>query len=201
MHRLRNGVGSHVDVAMADSMMTLVGMQIQQAQHDALWPSGGFPSYATKDGYVNIPLVSPITYRQALKVMGRDDILSDPEFQTSPATRRVEIIEALRNWAAEHTSEESDTIMTAAGVPCAIYRMPHEVLDHPQTVARGSFTDVPTANGSFKILNPPFQISGAGVKAGTTVPTLGEHTHDVLADILGLSEADLAAAAGEKAFG
>ena len=138
VHRLRHGAGSHVDVTMAEGMMSLVGMQLQQAQSGADYANSGFPRYRTLDGYVNIPLVSPNTFRLACKVIGRDDWLADPDYlsMSGIAAHREDIRAAIAEWAAARTRDDCDEIMNAAGVPCAIYYMPHELLDHPHLVAR-----------------------------------------------------------------
>ena len=203
VHRLRHGVGSHVDVTMAEGMMGLVGMQFQQTQGGVDYSTAGFPRFPTLDGYVNIPLVSPNTFRLACKVIGREDWAADPEYASIPgmATHREEIRAAISEWTAARSSEDCDRLMNAVGVPCAIYYTPDELLDHPHVVARGSFATIETASGSFKVLNPPFRISGTTCQAVPFVSELGADTRDVLAERLGCGQAEFARLAAEQAFG
>src|SRR5579859_1989819 len=203
VHRLRHRVGSHVDVTMAEGMMGLVGMQFQQSQGGQGYGAAGFPWFRTLDGYVNIPLVSPNTFRLACKVIGREDWAADPGYASfaGMAVHREEIRAAISAWTAARTSEDCDATMNAAGAPCAIYYTPDELLEHPHVVARGSFSTIETASGDFKVLNPPFRISGTVCEAVPFVSALGADTQAVLAERLGCDEAELNRLAAEKAFG
>ncbi|MGE3301841.1 MAG: CaiB/BaiF CoA transferase family protein [Hyphomonadaceae bacterium] len=203
VHRLRHGVGSYVDVTLAGSMMTLIGMQIQTAQaQNTLHAGVSFPPYRTRDGYVNIPLVSIATFRQAYKVLGKQEWLDNPEFNTlgAIAPHRPTIIAAVAEWTAQRTTAEVDAAMTAAGVPCAVYHTPAEVYAHPHVRARGAFSPVRTEEGEFEVLNAPFSVSDTRVDALPFVPKLGGDTRDVLRDVLGCSEAEIDALAAQKAI-
>ena len=140
VHRLRHGVGSHVDVTMAEGMMGLVGMQFQQTQGGVDYSTSGFPWFQTLDGYVNIPLVSPSTFRLACKVIGRDAWAADPAYASfaGMAAHREEIRAAISAWTAARTSEDCDATMNAAGAPCAIYYMPDERCWSIRTSWRGA---------------------------------------------------------------
>ena len=203
VHRLRHGVGSHVDVSMAEGMMGLVGMQFQQAQGGLDYGTAGFPWFRTLDGYVNIPLVSPNTFRLACKVIGREAWAADPDYASfaGMAVHREEIRAAIAEWTAARTSADCDAGMNAAGAPCAVYHMPHDLLEHPHLVARGAFATIETASGDFKVLNPPFRISGAACEAVPFVSALGADTRQVLAERLDCDDATFARLAAEKAFG
>ena len=203
VHRLRHGVGSHVDVTMAEGMMGLVGMQFQQTQGGLDYRTAGYPWFRTLDGYVNIPLVSPNTFRLACKVIGREDWAADPEYASfaGMAVHREEIRAAISAWTATRASEDCDATMNAAGAPCAIYYMPHDLLEHPHVVARRSFATIETPSGGFKVLNPPFKISGTACEAVPFVSALGADTRQVLAEKLGCSDAVFAQLAAESAFG
>jgi len=203
LHRLRHGVGSHVDVTMAEGMMGLVGMQFQQTQGGLNYQTAGFPWFRTRDGYVNIPLVSPNTFRCACKVIGREDWAADPGYASfaGMAVHREEIRAAILAWTEARTSEDCDATMNAAGAPCAIYYTPDELLEHPHVVARGSFATIETPSGGFKVLNPPFKISGTACEAVPFVSALGADTRQVLAERLGCSDAEFDCLSAEKAFG
>lgn len=186
LHRLRNGEGSHVDVTMTEGMMSLVGMQMQIAQTTRDYLSPAHPPYKTSDGYVNLPVVSVPTYRAAYELIGRDDWLADPAMSTLAgiAERRQEVFKAIGDWCATRTSEECDRLATAANVPSAIYLMPHEAIEHPHTLARGTFGTINTQNASFKVLNLPFKISGTSLDANPFVSALGADTQAVLGGLL-----------------
>lgn len=203
VHQMRHGKGSHVDVSMAEGMMSLVGTFFQSIQRSATYTGPLHPSYKTLDGYVAIPIVSPKTYRLAYKAIGRDDWYADPDYSSFDGIRRhkEEVYAEIARWTATRTSGEVDAHMTAADVPCAIHYMPHELFDHPQMQERGAFAEIDTGGGSFKVLNPPFRISGSPIGAQPFVAKLGADRTDVLSDLLGLDTAEIAALEKQKAFG
>lgn len=196
VHRLRSGQGSHVDVTMAESMMALVGIQLQHVQDDTPHQNEGFPAYRTNDGFVTIPLVSENTYRAACEVIDRSDLMSGIDFAVAPDRDRLrrEARMAIAAWTESRSSEECDRAMASAGVPCSIYFTPQELFDHPHVVARGSFSPVEIASGTVSVLNLPFKISAARCDVGRTVPQLGEHTEDVFNRLVGHTSADTAKA-------
>jgi crotonobetainyl-CoA:carnitine CoA-transferase CaiB-like acyl-CoA transferase len=201
--RLRHGVGRFVDVSMAEAMMSLVGMQLQSAQAGKPYSGPSYPAYKTQDGYVSIPLVSPATWMAAIRAINRADWLQDPRMSSLAGimARRDEIVAALAEWCATRSNLECEAGMTAGGVPCAQYLMPHETIDHPQMTSRRSFSPVLTEGGSFMVQNPPFHIDGAPLEAGQHTPGLGEDTESVMRDRLGLSVAAYEDLVARGAFG
>ena len=62
------------------------------------------------------------------------------------------------------------------------------MFDHPQTKARGTFTEILDDDGAFLIQNLPFQFTGVNLASSDLVAMLGQHTDEVLAKRLGLAE-------------
>ena len=79
----------------------------------------------------------------------------------------------------------------AAGVPCSRYQTIAEAMADPQIVARGSLSEAEDGAGRLKVLNPPFRFGDGSVGAGGKVPSLGEHTREVLETLLSLEAADV----------
>ena len=69
-------------------------------------------------------------------------------------------------------------------VPC-VHTSTQELFDHPQLIERGAFKQLQDNDGAFKIQNPPFQFAGSDTATADTVPELGEHTVEVLTQLLG----------------
>lgn len=65
----------------------------------------------------------------------------------------------------------------------AIYKGPKDSWDEPQSKSRGSFREVHDTIGAFKVLNTPFQISGAACKAQPYISGVGEDNDEILADL------------------
>jgi len=83
--------------------------------------------------------------------------------------------------------------LQAAGVASGVARLPIELLEDPQLRARGFIQKIdrafigrhPQPSMPFRETDQPFAIRSAP-------PTLGEHNHEILAGILGLSDAEIA---------
>jgi CoA:oxalate CoA-transferase len=184
LRRERFGVGGFVDVTLIESMLSLVGIQLQEAQAATPLRSAAFRPARTADGYIVAPLVNARNFLAIFSVIGRPDWASDA-LMAEPgaiARRRREVEDLLGAWAADRTSAECVRLLNAAGAPCGAYATARDALAHPHLAARGSFAELEDADGAFKVLSPPFRF-GVASAAGDFVARLGEHTADVLAEL------------------
>ena len=186
LRRERFGVGGFVDVTLIESMLSLVAIQLQEAQAPGPLRSAAFRPVCAADGYVIAPLVSARNFQALFSVIGRPD-WADAALMASPgavARRRRDVEDLLADWARERPSAECVRRLNAAGVACGAYATAGEALSHPHLAERGSFAELEDAQGSFKVLNPPFRLDGApAATGGDFVARLGEHTAEVLAGL------------------
>jgi CoA:oxalate CoA-transferase len=61
-----------------------------------------------------------------------------------------------------------------------------EAMAEPQATFRGSFERVGSSPESFLVANPPYKLSGSVLRARQRLPQLGEHTDEVLEEVLGI---------------
>jgi CoA:oxalate CoA-transferase len=182
LRRERFGVGGFVDVTLIESMLSLVAIQLQEAQAAAPLRSAAFRPVASADGHIVAPLVSARNFQQLFAVIGRPDWATDA-MMAAPgaiARRRREVEDQLADWAGGRSSAECVAQLNAAGVPCGAYATAAEALAHPHLAARGSFAELEDADGLFKVLNPPFRLDGGPSAGADFVARLGEHTAAVL---------------------
>jgi crotonobetainyl-CoA:carnitine CoA-transferase CaiB-like acyl-CoA transferase len=92
------------------------------------------------------------------------------------------------------TVDDAVRALDAARIASARLNTVNEVLDHPQLVARDRWRQVETPAGSVRSLRPPLEPVGEAPMSA--VPTLGQHTDAVLAE-LGYSDAEVAALRAE----
>lgn len=193
IRRERFREGSRIDVTLIESMLSLVAIQCQEAQWDSEIPSTVFRPVETLDGHVMIPLVSYRNYLDLCDVIGRSDWRAEERFSSYERllANRAEILTALAEWARDRHLEEVMDAMLAAGLPCARYQTPGEVLRNAHLEARGTFAPMVDAVGSFVVLNPPFRFDGAACSAAPLVARPGQHTDQVLAELLAIDEANI----------
>lgn len=195
-HRERTGEGQHVDVAMFDTIFsllenaipsyTMAGQEIQRNGNAdlAIQP---FDVYKCKDGFVTIGVGSNRMYATLCNTIGHPELIDDPRYLNNEL--RVQNYEpylkdVITSWCTEYTKSEIEAIMDQAGIPCGPVLTIAEAVHHPQILAREMLVHCnhPTEGD--------IQIQGCVVKMSKTpgavtrpAPLLGEHS----AEILGLN--------------
>jgi len=129
-------------------------------------------------------------------VVGRDDLaaLSLDE----RLARHDELDDVVGTWTSTRTADAAAAALQAAGVAAhAVQNSPECAVD-PQLLHRGWVVDVPhTAIGTVAVGVPPMRLSRTPARLEAAGPCLGEHTTDVLTELLGYGDeriADLAVA-------
>jgi crotonobetainyl-CoA:carnitine CoA-transferase CaiB-like acyl-CoA transferase len=83
--------------------------------------------------------------------------------------------------------------LEAVGVPCGPINNLDEVFANEQVQARGIAIELPHPTaGKVKLIRNPMQLSETPALNPNAPPLLGQHTTEVLRDVLGQSEADIA---------
>jgi len=81
------------------------------------------------------------------------------------------------------------SILEAVGVPCGPINSIDQVLDDPQVLAREMVIQVPHPSaGSIRMVASPLKIPTAPVVVRFPPPMLGEHTEQILHDLLGVNQ-------------
>jgi len=175
--RAHTGEGDYIDVAMLDAMMSLIPGQIQIAQIENSPTGGGFRPVAVKDGYVMICIVSPKNMRQICDAMKRPDLVVDERFTGGRLIMNIiDFVTEVELWSKNLSAIECEKVLNDYSVPCSVYNAAEDLFDHPQVLARRSFTEQEDQYGMFKIQNAPFTFAKANVATSNKSPMLGEHT-------------------------
>jgi crotonobetainyl-CoA:carnitine CoA-transferase CaiB-like acyl-CoA transferase len=198
--RSTDGKGQHIDVSMLESMLSLTLNELQWSQFEVK-PSQRpmFGPIETTDGYVMVAIASEKTFQNLMQVIGRPEWVSDPRFARYSDRREnwPSLMDGVEAWSRAISTQACLAALNEYGVPSSAYRTVSEALADPQITHRGALAEVADGGGSFKVLNPPFRMSGATVAAGKRMSTLGEHTLSYLKEI-GLSEDQIASFAAPK---
>jgi formyl-CoA transferase len=203
--RKETGQGDHLQVAMQDAMLHYIriafaaqartgkaaGRAADSSVSATTPPMGTFPC---KGGglndyvYVFTSRANPEHWRRLLGVIGREDLIGDPRFE-SPAARAErpdEVNAMIAAWTRLHTKHEAMEIIGAAGIPAGAVLDTMELSTDPTFEARGIMPviDHPTV-GPFKMVAWPVRHSGSPPPV-TPAPLLGANTDDVLTHWLDL---------------
>jgi CoA:oxalate CoA-transferase len=193
------GRGSFTDLAMLDSMLTFLGaLPSDVADHDEhpVRHGGKVPrSYAgvhpASDGWIYLAPMAPRMWEGVAEVIGDPSLLG--YYSTAPGStdrrmaHRAELDARIDAWTSQHTIDECEQAMGAAGVAVsAIYSVERIVAD-PNVAHRRLLRTVTLPGGHERhVVASPFQVDDGTYAASP--PLLGEHTEEILAE-LGLAGA------------
>ncbi|PWU24255.1 MAG: CoA transferase [Candidatus Rokuibacteriota bacterium] len=209
LHRERTGRGQRVEVAMLEaSIMALASAIGALMDGDGAVPErtgnrhpalaiAPYNVYRAKDGYVAIFTASERHWESIARVLGREDLLQNPDFDSTPArAARMDDIDAMvEAWTLERCKDDVMALLTAAHVPCAPVRTAAEVVNDPHLCERGVWVDVDhPRRGKTRVPISPIRLHGsAPASVERTAPLLGQDTDRVLSELLALSAGELAA--------
>ncbi|HZX25475.1 MAG TPA: CaiB/BaiF CoA-transferase family protein [Telluria sp.] len=203
-HRDRSGEGQYIDMALLDTqvaMLANVGSNyLTSGKPPKRWGNAHanivpYQTFACADGYIIVATGNDGQYQKFVEVGGRPELATDPRFATNP--QRVQNRDVLVPILAEMVKSKSkaDWIaqLEAVGVPCGPINNLDEVFDNPQVQARRMAIEMPhPAAGTVKLVRSPMRLSETPADAQRPPPLLGQHTDEVLQEVLGQSGADIA---------
>lgn len=188
-------VGAAVSVSLFDTMMEMLGYQLNYTRHSGLdqQPLGmsspavaPYGAYPTADGHtVVLGTTHDLEWQRfARNVIERRDLADDAQLATNQqrVTHRSLLDEAIADWCARHTLAHIQKSADAAGIGNSRFNRISEVIVHPHLKARDRWRTIDTPAGPISALLPPPVISGFSPPMGP-VPALGEHTEAVLTEL------------------
>ncbi|MBU1360790.1 MAG: CoA transferase [Gammaproteobacteria bacterium] len=214
LSRERTGRGQRVEVSLFDTAVFMTGyasMQTLFTGNDPqrsgntspdTCPSGAFHA-SDRTFYINSGNDN-IFQRLMTQVLERPEVAADPDYATGPLrTRHRERLFALLDDAfGREDWAHWQARMRAAGVPCGLVRTVGEAIRSPEARDHALVTRIPhPVLGWVPNVRLPIRYDGTPIADPVAAPSVGQHTREVLRDVLGLSEERLDALAGQEAFG
>ncbi len=204
-HRQQTGEGQYVDVSLFDSGLALMINQAQSyfvggavPQRTGEWhPSlAPYQPFDVSDGRVVIAVGNNGQFKQLCDWLDLSELVTDPRFVDNPDrnAHRVELAGLIQTELRKKTQAEVLVALPTIGVPSARINDIAQAFDEPQAKHRGGRIDLPhSLSGTVPGIASPMHLSGTPVTYRNGPPTLGEHTNDVLADVLDLRDDEIAA--------
>ncbi len=168
--------------------------------------SGTAPEVASEPGdeWVAIAVENEAQWRALCGVIGRPALADDGRFATLDTRRaNAAALDAIiTEWTRGRDKYAAQAALIAAGVPAGALQNNIETLSDPQLLARGFWQELEREyvgrhpHGGSGVL-----VDGAAPPLVRPAPTLGQHTAEVLRELLGLSDAELAALEAEQVIG
>ncbi len=204
--RHATGHGQHVEVSMQDAVVNLCRVSLRDHQRlghamprqgNQLGRNVPGTTYPCRPGgpndYVFI-FAQPQMWLDFLRVIGRPELAEDVRFATPEARweNREALDAIISEWTGQRGKHDIMRVMGQAGVPCGACQDTGEVLADPHLKAREMIVDLEYGQrGTYQTVGCPIKLSDS-VAEITRPPELGEHTDDVLRDLLQINDDDIA---------
>lgn len=200
-HKQRTGQGQFIDIAMYEALMTLIPEAVidmslndrdpvRMGNRDKMKAPHGIYRCAGDDAWIAISVQSESDWAALCEAAGHPQWKSDPRF-ADMAARRANVAEldaAIDAWTRTMNRDAAVDALQARGVAAGPVMRPDELFDDAQFQSLGVVmtTDHPVA-GKRRQLGLPW--TSDTVEADyRRAPLLGEHTHEVLTRVAGISE-------------
>ena len=204
-HRDRTGEGQHIDMALLDTQVAMLANMASNFHNSGKPPKRWgnahanivpYQTFACADGHIIVATGNDGQYVKFVEAAQRPDLASDPRFATNPlrVQNREVLVPLLAKMVATRTRDEWIALLESVGVPCGPINNIEEVFANPQVKARGVAIELPHPTaGKVTLVRSPMVMSATPATSDKAPPLLGEHTDEVLREVLGRSEAEIAA--------
>jgi crotonobetainyl-CoA:carnitine CoA-transferase CaiB-like acyl-CoA transferase len=204
MHRERTGEGQYIDAALLDTIVAFCANQAVSYfvsgripvrwgnAHPQVVPYEVFP---TADGHIILAVGNDGQFERFCRAAGCAELAEEPRFRTMSQRiiHRAELIPIIQELMRTRSKREWIELLEAANVPCGPINNMKEVFEDPQVRHRGLRVDMPHPAGSpAPVVASPLRLSKTPVEYRIAPPLLGAHTKEVLKDLLGKSDAEIA---------
>jgi len=196
-HRERTGEGQKVDVGMLDCQLAILENAIARYvtsgvvpgplgnRHPSITP---FASFTAQDGHIIVGAGNDRLWERLCTILERTDLIKDARFDTnSNRTANVKELAVIFNgiFSTKPIQAWLD-ILEQAGLPCAPINTIDKVVNDPHIAAREMIVEVehPVA-GKLKMPGVPVKMSATPGAVETHAPLLGQHTAEILKELLG----------------
>jgi crotonobetainyl-CoA:carnitine CoA-transferase CaiB-like acyl-CoA transferase len=201
----RTGKGQAVDISMLEGQLALLGTTLGNyfANGEIPKPLGTaypavvpYQTFHTKTQDVALAIAGQKLWKKFCPAIGCPELTDDPRYRTIPdrARNRESLIARLQQVFLTRTYDEWEALLLANDIPVGAINNLAQVIEHPQVKARGTLIEVdhPRA-GKVRMVRSPVRLSKTPEVPITPAPTLGQHTVEVLHDLLGLNAGEIAA--------
>ena len=209
-HAERTGEGQHLDMALLDTQVAMLAnlganyLVSDKAPgrmgnaHQNIVPYQVFEVAPRADGgkdFIILAVGNDGQYAKFCEVAGRPDLASEPRFvkNADRVRHRAELVPMLE--AVMKTRAKADWLsaLEAAKVPCGAINSLDEVFADPQVQARGMVTHWQhPLRADLPLVSSPIKLEKTPVRTDRPPPMLGQHTDEVLGELLGVDAARLA---------
>ncbi len=148
-----------------------------------------YQSFATADDWLILAVGNDGQWQRFCQAAQRSDLAGDERFasNTLRVQHRLILVPLLESLFRTRSSKEWQKLLEAAEVPHAPVWNYAQLFDAPQSAARGLKVTVHDPQGKpVDLIGSPFHIAGTTLPETTMPPHQGQHTDEVLSQLLGM---------------
>ena len=198
------GEGQLVDISLLDTQVALlanvasnylVGGAPPRRLGNAHPNIAPYEAFRARDRWFALAAANERQWSTLCEAIGRPDLTEDARFKTNGArvANRPALLEVLNEAFATRDAGQWLAALQEAGLPCGPINTVPDVFAHPQATARDLVleTEHPTA-GTVRLTGFPYKLSHTPASVRRPPPLLGQHTEEVLTDLLNYTAAQIA---------
>jgi crotonobetainyl-CoA:carnitine CoA-transferase CaiB-like acyl-CoA transferase len=204
--RDRTGTGIHVESTMVEAALNVAAEPVLEYSRNGIEMRregnrgpGASPQGAYRcsgdDEWVAVAVLDETAWLALTEVIGHSELAVDEALRDEWGRRRRadEIDKVIEHWTSQRSPADVVATLRARGVAAAHVVGTAHLLDDDQLAARGFWETVDhPVIGVFKTTGMPFTFAGGQRKwISTPAPLYGQHTDEVLRDVLGCTTADI----------
>lgn len=203
-YREKTGRGQHVDISMIDSLFSTLENAVVRytINGDIPTPLGGihpsitpFQGYQTQDSWIIAAIGTDQLFAKFCQVIGLENLKDDPKFKTNPLRTkyRNDLNVILDPIMKTRKTAEWGKIFTEAGLPFSPINNVKEICEDAHIAYRKMLVEIDQPIvGKMRIANSAIRLSETPGEVYAPAPVLGQHTDDVLKEVLGYSSETIA---------
>jgi len=199
------GEGAHVDMSLLDVTVSAMANQALNYlvsgeapvrmgnAHPNIVP---YQAFATADDYIIVAVGNDAQFARFCAAAGHADVASDARFADNAARveNREQLVAMIEGWMRAKPAADWIAEMEAVGVPCGPINDMAQVFASAQIRHRALRMDLPhAAAGTVPQVANPIRYAGEELEYKLGPPVLGQHTDEVLKDLLDMSDEEVAA--------
>ena len=199
-HRARTGRGQEIDLSQQETSISLIPDHIMAYtmsgkvpqrlgnRSDRMAPHNNYRC-AGDDSWVAIAVRSEEEWRRFCASMGKPELASDPRFRDLPARLKNadELDRIISEWTRDRDAYDIANTLQSQSIPSAPVLKAAELLDNPQLRDRGFFETLEREDtGPLPYAGPAWRLSKTPGRLGGPPPGLGQHSEEVLRELLGM---------------
>jgi crotonobetainyl-CoA:carnitine CoA-transferase CaiB-like acyl-CoA transferase len=196
------GRGHHFEVTMVEGALNAASeIALEYSAYGAVLERDGnhSPNAAPQgvysctgwENWLALSVETDDQWQRLARALGNPEWTRDPKLATAEGRRAMQddLDQHLGEWAGALDVESAAALLIDHGVPAAVGVDPRLTTDHPQLVARGFYEYIDHAViGPQPMPTVPFRFASVDRWLQAPAPMLGEHNHDILCGLLGISE-------------